>query len=505
MRWPVLAALLAALPLAGCASDGFDDDGRKVELGETIPVELANATFYAFRHDGGQLRFVLEGNGSASLVLYDGLDRRVSAIEIGSGEDQAAAVGKTLPAGDPVVRIESVLGDLRIESDGHRVSAFRPLTSTVERVPLVSRSSDPAGGLVPGSDSIDETLPAAFQRAPSALRLLASDQYTDLEVDVSSTTGPVLVASASSEFVAAQPSYFTGASFSALEADVYPENFSDGAFEAHVRAAHLRGALVLEAEVYSRAEVAGTHQATSAEGEPEFWFAGTLLTDRPMQFEVADGTQWISLRQPADEDVDAQSPEPDAQPVPVPALAHVALFDRDDVRIATVELPYNVTLRVPAGEPGTYVVALLAGNARLGLDRAPADIQTYPMDTGSVIVPDRPAGTTMRYGQANASIPTIGVPYKLVAAVTTSGNTQPFGTGFIGCGDSSIVRLEQDGEGLFVNGQLMPGLTSDALAGSLRLQPGAMQVRWDGFGEQGCPRPAIEVFGFVRGGTPNMD
>lgn len=487
-----LAACLIVALLAGCA-------GPATPLGQApeglAPDEITAGAYYAFHHAGGALAFRLDGEGDAAFDVYDGADQRLGSVgfssgALGSGEHTIVGVA----AGDLVLSVHTLNGTLRVQSGGAAVTAFHPLTATVERHALVVRAPrlDPLAGLVGVSflplaqpDPADETVAVALQRAPVDLRVLATGPAENLSVEVRSERGPVLQTNdprfASGQGLSAEPLR----TLTPLPADVSLQNLVDGHLTAHVAADDLAGVVLLESRTYSRARLPDPPAHGPAPGDVPFTY-GTL-PDGPVAFDVHRGTRALYAWQ--------------GNATPAGDVAYLALFDAADDRLATVAVPARGTARIPVLSSGAFVAVALQGTVVLGADEAPADFELHPLQTQERTAPTRRAGSSGTY---NESQETVDVPHafalrvgSLAAPDDGTGVPRPLGA----CDTQLRLRVDQGGESLMAatgpDGAEAPDATP-FVHGSAALGTGPLVVTHDGFGDDGCSRLAVTVVGYVR-------
>jgi hypothetical protein len=484
-----LAALAASL-MAGCTVDPAETAD-----GAMAPEELAVGGFYAFRHTGGSLSFGLDGPGSAEVVLYGGDDARVGRVALDDARSAGRFVLERVDAGDLVLHVQGLDGNLTVRSEGREVEAFSSLPTHVERHVLLQR---PRGPLAPvGLEGVnpldrepaDETVEVQLLRAPSHLRLLLQGSYADLDVRVVGAGGPVLVAEA--------PSGGFGPPVVALGLDEIPsegygENVRDGLLTAKVAAGDFEGVLLLEAESFSRARPPAA-AVEALEGEPRFTFG--VLPDQPVSFQVRAGAERIYLFQ----ERDGGSPaEPACEAAEAPGLdgdcppgAVVALFGPHDERVAIVEVPADGVVAVRSVGAGEWVAVLLSGEASLGTDLVPADFELHPLEVEVAFTPESHAsGRGGEYASADGPANVAGVPFRAAIGETSD----PFGglPLLASCGPASLA-LRQDGETIGSWGH------SGQPSGQpeLLLDGGELTVAYDDFGP-GCPQAILAIEGYVR-------
>lgn len=491
---PALAVLVIVPLLAGC-TEGIDDPLPTAE--GLAPGELQAGGYYTFAHGGGPLVFTLADEGDASFDLFDGADQRLGSVGFSSGRSGSSVhTIQGVDPGDLVLRVTTINGTLRVESGGRPVTAFRPLGTHVERHILAD--AEPRANPLPGisfpipfmTGTYDETVNVTLVRAPTDLRILATGPAAGLVVDVSSSKGIVLTAdgdSAPASGAIGEPVFLF-----ALPGILTPQNIRDGALVAHVRADDLAGAVVLEAISYSRARLPAPLGAGPAPADVTFTYGA--LPDTPVRFTVhPDATTLLLWQEGAGG-----------------ANATVALFDGRDERLATVVVLQRGSIAVPVVGGGEYVAVLLEGSATLGADLAPSDFDLHPLDHVVTVVPEGTAGshtTTAggRYGQAieDASFPTA---FALRASRTEATGTGELETSaphpFCGLGNRErYLRVDQGGETVLAFREGSGDGIDPApafLAATRALGPGSLQVHYDGFGADGCDRPAIDVLSYVR-------
>lgn len=508
----LLVAALAPPILAGCADPA--GPGPAVPSPGLVAVAstgLAVGGFYAFRHDGGELAFLAEGDAAADIVLYGGDDRRIGRIGLGGDGAAGRFTIDDVEAGELVVEVRALDGEagIDIRSAGSRVRDFEALPKHIERHVLLQRPNDAFSGLGLSGlapNPADENLDLGLLRAPSALRLLVQGSYQDLAVAVVGEDGVVLRAEQSGGPL--QPSFGPSPRLVELPSEAFSENVRDGRLSAQVSAADFRGVLLLEADSFSRARPAPVDVA-STDDEPTFTYG--VLPDQPVSFHVRAGTLWLYLLYEGDASGAAACREAaeDAGADPDESCgdaALVALFGPDDGRVATVRVPFNQTVAVPVPADGEWVAVLLDGEATLGADRVPSDFELHPLEVRSVRVPaDSASNTTGAYGQAVADVTGQGAVYRLRGQWQFPGVFQaPIGTS-PSCGPSSIVAA-QAGETIGFwgfgtefdepsqGGSVEP---ADSLDPDSLLDGRPLTVVHDDFGPD-CERLTLVLDGYVR-------
>lgn len=491
----LLLALLLASAFAGCVADG-----PVAPLGDLGAQALEAGGFFAFRHDGGPLSFGLDGPGSAEVVLYGGDDARIGRVAL----DDASSAGRFLldrvAAGDLVLHVRGLDGNLSVRSGGEDVQAFAALPTHVERHVLLQR---PRGPLAPvGLEGVnpldrspaDETVEVELLRAPAHLRLLLQGSYEDLDVRVVGDGGPVLVAEHPSDGVGSPP--VVTLDLQEIPSEGYGENVRDGLLTAKVVAADFEGVLLLEAESFSRARPpAGDVQATA--DEPRFTFG--VLPDQPVSFQVRSGAERVFLFQERDGEADDAAPANEAceaefgAPDECPPGAIVALFGPDDERVAIVQVPADRTVAIsvaPFGA-GEWVAVLLHGAASLGTDLVPADFELHPLEVRAAFSPSAPASDSGgEYARSEEGAAVSGIPFR--AAIGQG--SDPFGglPLLASCGPASLSLL-QDGETIAAWGYS----SGESDVPELLMDGGELTVAYDDFGP-GCPQAILAIEGYVR-------
>jgi hypothetical protein len=487
-------AILALVPfLAGC-TDGAAPDPP---LDGIAPGELRAGGAYSFHHAGGTLVFTLGGEGDASFDLFDGADQRLGSV--GFSSSPAGASRHTIDgvdAGELVLLLTTINGTLRVESAGQAVAAFRPLGTLVERHLLADEEprANPLFGLnipTPGSRPYDETFEVSLVRAPTALRVLATGPNSGLAVEVRSSKGIVLTADGDT----AGPSAAIGdpVSLYAIPGTLTPQNIRDGELVVRVTADDLAGAVVLEAQSFSRVRLPTPQRQGPDPSDVSFTYGS--LPGGPVGFTVHRDARTLVLWQEG-------TPE---------ANATVALFGPHDERIATVLVPAVGTAEVAVSGGGDFVAVLLEGKATLGADVAPSDFDLHPLGVAKAVVPVAVAGSYSsqggRYGQAmeEAEAPTA---FALRANRTASSGSNELGSEqplpLCGSGDRGrYLRVDQGGEAIlaYVEPQSASGNVDPEPAfrsATRALGAGPLQVWSDGFGADGCDRPVIDVLSYVR-------
>ena len=486
-----MAVLLIPL-LAGCAADDGDGAGGGAPLQTTglPPARLEAGRFYSFRHGGGMLTFTLAGTGDASFDLYDGDDVRLGTVGFTSdpprsGLHRIEGVG----AGDVVLRLSTLNGTLRVQSGGQAVDEFRPLATHVERAVIASNpgQAQPAGPIsfpdvLPGGGPADETTPLRLQRTPAELRVLATGPATNLSVEVRSDRGLVLALAGA----VVQGSVLSLTPTGVLEpvpAEATLQNVRDGALTAHVTADELAGPVLLESVSYSRAQLPGPAEPGPDPAAVPFSYG--VLPDGPQAFAVHAAAERLVLWQ---EGVAGDGPD-----------AAVVLFGPHDERIGVVLVPPKGSVQVGTLGAGDYVAVPLAGRAALGADRAPADFQLRPLDVEQAVAPAARAGANDAY--ALAEEPVDAPRAFAVQPALLAGDP---GTAFPvdGCDAGRLLVLQQDGETILaaIEPTNANAGTDEApfLDATLALGDGPYRLLHDGFGDDGCDRPAVALVAYVR-------
>lgn len=501
MRAASALALIAILPLlAGCTDGGGGPEeapGTQPLAPGLTPGELRAGGFYTFRHEGGTLVFTLGEEGDASFDLFDGADLRLGSVGFSSSPSGSSMhTIEGVQPGDLVLRLTTINGTLRVESGGRSVTSFRPLGVAVERHVLVDLDPrpNPLPGIViplPTSDgSYSGTMDVAFRRAPVGLRVLATGPDAGLLVEVRSSKGVVLVADGDE----ASPQAAIGELvLYPIPGEFTPQNVRDGSFTVTVTADDLGGAVVLEAQSYSRAPLPAEPVAGPDPADVPFTYGA--LPRSPVGFTVHDDARRIFLWQ---DEAAADN-------------ATVALFDADDRRIATVLVPGRGSIAVTVQGGGEHVAVLLEGDATLGADVAPSDFDLHPLERSVTVLPVAVAGSYQapeggRYGQGTeeADLPTA---FALRANRTSASEGDEFGDDaqfnpFCGTHNRGrYLAIDQGGEAVLA---YLEGLDEGNepgpafMAGTRALGSGPVQVHFDGFGADGCDRPVIDVLSYVR-------
>lgn len=501
--WAALLAALAVLPLlAGCSDDPVPQPARVTS--EVTAARLANDTYYAFGHRGGDLDLSVAGNGSAEVVLYGADDQRIGRIGVGAEQARGRFVLEGLDAGELVLRVLSISGTLDLRSNGSPVLAYRMLPLHVERHLLVERdASTPLLPTLPGGgSSVDETLELDLLRAPTDVVAVARATYESIDVRASGRSGLVYDGQ-SGQGVPIQAGVF----LDELPGEFHDENVRDGHLSVHVQATSFSGIVLLEARSYSRARIA-EGEAFPSTDVPRFTYGD--LPDQPVEFEVREGTTLLYLWQedpPANETSEECEDPANAQQArcAVGALAHVALFGPDDTRFATLTVPANATLAVPVPEAGTWVAVLLDGASTLGADRVPSDFELRLLDVVETVVPGDAAGQDDgSYGEDRRPLEAAGVvfslePTTIFGSGTTGSPFDPTAQLFLGGCDPTAVSVLLDGETIAAWGYDGYRFTPDTqpIAGTLLLGDGELEVAYSDFG-RGCSRAGVLVQGYER-------
>lgn len=508
----LLVAAFALPLLAGCADPA--GPGPTVEspgLVAVAPTDLSVGGFYAFRHDGGELVFQTEGDVAADVVLYGGDDRRIGRIGLGGDGAAGRFTIDNVDAGELVVEVRALDGGdgIDIRSGGSRVRDFQALPTHIERRVLLQRQNDavsqfgiPTAALQPADENVDFEL----LRAPSSLRLLLQGNYQDLAVAVVGEDGVVLRAEEPGGPVG--PQGFGTFSFEEIPSQSFGENVRDGSLSAQVSAADFRGVLLLEATSFSRARAAPSDVQATDE-EPRFTYG--VLPEQPVTFHVKAGTQWLYLLYEGDDSGSkaCRDAAEEAGADPEKACgeaALVALFGPDDQRVATVHVPFNQTVAIPAVAEGEWVAVLLDGEATLGADRVPADFELHPIEVRSGAVPtDAASAQTGEYGQAEAPVQGQGVVFRITGEFRGATVFQfPLGFG-PGCSPATLVA-RQGGEtigawGFGADANANPNDADTAPRGTMDpngfLDGSPLSVVYDDFGPD-CNRMVLAVDGYVR-------
>jgi hypothetical protein len=503
MGRPALLLVAALLPLlAGCSGPAAKPAGPSPL--EAAAAGLQAGQYYAFDHGGGDLVFAVPANGSAEAVLYGAGDTRIGHIGLGAGQASGRFVIDGLQPGTLVLGVLSVNGTLDVRSSGRPVTTFRPLPLHVERHVLVDRPSQTPALPILLDDPLDESMNVSLLRAPTALRIVAHDaSFQDLEVRVTGRDGvvhEVQLGTTPTPF----PSYEE-----ALPGDSYPENIRDGELTVEMRSTSFKGALILEADSYSRALVdeGGAHPSRDV---PRFTYGA--LPDQPVSFEVRSGAKqvylWVEARgssqtpSPSSSSRPTQDPEPCARQTAQAEACQdkrpvVALFGPHDERLATVVVPANQTVAVPVRDAGTWVAVLLRGDATLGADAVPTDFELHPLDTVQATTPDGPAGgSDGSYGEERVPLHVEGVPFH-VEALQESATGGMFGVpsfGFGACGGATLA-VSRDGETIAAWGY--QGLRQPTWDPDLYLGAGDLEAVHSDYGGA-CGRLSAVVAGYVR-------
>jgi len=498
----LLAAAVIVPLLAGCAGPAAGPSAPAP--GAVTAAGLEAGGYYAFVHAGGELALAMRGNGSADLVLYGADGARVSHVGLDAGQASGRFVLDGLPPQELVVEAKAVNGTLDIRSRGHAVDTFTPLPTHVERHVLLEARQDAVGlvGLPGTLPPAHASLDVALLRAPAELRLLGRGSFDDVQVEVTGKGGPVLQARLSGGIVAPAFASF----FAEMPADFLPENVRDGALNATVTAQGFQGVLVLEAESFSLARPAGG-AAAPAQGPAPFSFG--KLPDKPVGFSVRSGTRHLYLWHEAGPG-EASAARACGQAGNVSArkpcaegpAAHVALFGPDDRRVATVDVPANGTVVIPVGavaSVGTWVAVVLDGEADLGADRAPGDLELHPLAVTHVRAPAAAAGgSDGSYGAAEEPVAPAGTPFAMDVVEVGSG---PFDTPPPPMGTScppSALALRQGGETIGAWGfGLSSPQPSDGSDAARLLAAGPLTAWHDDFGP-GCARLGLDVSSYQR-------
>lgn len=492
-RAAVLALALVPL-LAGC-TDGDAGPATIPPVSPGLPAaELTEGGFYAFAHAGGSLTFRLDGEGDAAFDLYDGDDVRLGSVGFSSettrtGFHRIDGVGP----GDLVLRVQTLNGTLRVESGDQAVARFQPLGTLVERVVLASTdatSPDTLGlGLAPVLDPtpVDDQVDVALRRAPADLRLLGGGLWSNLSVEVRSERGVVLRA----DDVGGGVSLGQARRLDPLPVEAALQNLRGGALVADIRADDLHGAIVLESRSYSRAGL----PTPALAGDAEAGFTYGPLSTTPTAFAVHAQATRLLLWQ-----ADARPGRDEAA---------VALFGPDDRRIATVLVPSRGLVEVAVAGGGDHVAVLLSGNATLGADRAPADFDLRPLETQDLVVPSSVAGDAARGLYAIASEEVEAPTAYAFVEDRLESSRQPFDGGGgppppmfpFGCDTGRFLRVDHGGEAVLVwpeEAGVVQQPPAPVLQAALALSAGLFTVTHDGFGDDGCARPALVIRSYVR-------
>lgn len=448
--------------LAGCTAPPPPDAGP-APLPTGLLAAEAGPGFFLLPHAGGELAF--SSTGHARIELFGPDDQRLGSLELGSLLG-AEPVRIERPAGDHVLHIVSADGRLSVASGGAE-ARLHPLPLQVERSLLLE---EPGGlGLslpVGGGPPVAATRNVTFQRVPVGLRAVVVGTFDEVQVDAQ---GAGLAYRG--EALGSYPLFFQGGRHE-LAGTFDPDGVRDGNLTAHVTASSLQGTVLLEATTYVRRLPPAGLPTVAAPPQTAFLYG--FLPDGPVEFHVADGARSLVLEG-----------GPDG--------AAVALFGPTDRPLGayTVAAGARRALAVPGGGP--YVAALLAGNATLGADAAPAAFDLRPLQTSVVSGPKGYAGSEGAYGAAEEPVAAGGVPYRVEAF--------RFGPGFAGltsfdCPGDAAVRLRQGGETLYgwVGGN---ATVPDAVASGL-LDGTPLSVWHDDHGDDGCGRPGVLVRSYTR-------
>lgn len=474
-----IAVFLVAL-LAGCTGD-IPQGAPGVP-----PSALQPGQYYAFLHGGGALTFTLAGQGEASFELYGADDQRIGGAGLSaSGAQQGLHRITGIAPGDIVVRLLTLTGDLQIDSGSQRVDAFVPVLTSIQRILLLDLppSNDPLAplgipGIVATGDDFDGKVDVLLPRAPADLRVLASGPWDNLRVAIDGDTGRMLDASDP----AGSGGSLVGEAqrLQSIAGTVTPQNLRAGNVTATIQADHLAGAVVLEIETFSRA----AHPLPGPVGpDPEaVVFSYGSLPAGPVVFTVHPRAKTLALWQPNG----AQD-------------AHVAIFGPHDEPLGVVTVPAGGSTQVATQGGGEYVAVRLDANVSLGADRSPAAFDLRPLEVREETLPSSVAGSNGRYAMAQETASRL--PYQILAGqVAAAAPELTEAVQFRGCDGGRFLEVLQDNETLAT---IFDGMPANELGpafalASQALRDGPVLVRHDGFGDDGCPRPAVTLRSYER-------
>lgn len=457
-----------------------------------LPASALEAgRYYGFAHAGGALAFTLDGEGEASFDLYGGDDQRLGSVGFSSSPGRTGLHRiEGVDPGEVVLRLVTLNGTLNIDSGAERVQAFRPLLATVDRILLIDRPPrmDLLGGIgldiaLPGQTPADETVAIDFPRAPSDLRVLANGPWANLTVEVHNDRGLVLSAQDPGLIAAPTPGG-TPRTLETMLGAAVPQNLRAGPAAAHVRADDLAGAVVLELESFSRAALPGPALTGPAVGDVRFTYGA--LPDGPVAFTVHASTRALMLWQDG----------------PAADNASVALFGPHDEPLGVVRVPSKGTAQVPVAAGGDYVAVRLGGRVSLGADRTPSAFDLRPLEVQETTLPSGPMGLNGRYAIGNETLDAVGAFELRPGSLTSDGpDLQEGQTPLGGCDRGRFLRVDQGGETLVATlerGNDAAIEVASFAEGTLALGQGPLTVTHDGFGGDGCARPAVVVRSYVR-------
>ncbi|MCA1819953.1 MAG: hypothetical protein LC620_07905, partial [Halobacteriales archaeon] len=319
-------------------------------------------------------------------------------------------------------------------------------------------------------DMLDEPLHLNLTRAPTEMRLLSDGTFGSLSFRLDGGGGEVIRAEwGSSAFM---PYFFDGVW--EVPSTFHPERAHDAQLDGDIAAEDLQGSLFLEAVSYSRALPPGQERIGTGAAATAFTYG--LLPAVPVSFEVAPQARHLVFWN------DAPSSPP----------AWVAVYGPDDRKLASVPVPAGTRTSLAVDVPGTYVVALLAGNATMGADAAPGTFGLAPVKAKPADLPERPAGRGGEYGQDNASAPA-GVVYAAEPVYVEDQSVLPMPS--IACFPGESVRIVQGGETLAAWG---PAWEPGPLPAGVLIGAGDVTVWHDGFGDSGCARLAARLWTYQR-------
>lgn len=480
MRWTLAIAMVLAAPwLAGCSD--ADPPGP-----QGLPASALEAgRYYAFQHNGGALAFTLDGQGETSFELYGSDDQRIGGAGLASSAAQQGLhrISGVAP-GSIVLRVLTLTGTLQVESGGTAVSAFLPLLTSTQRIPLVALppSNDPLAtlglGVLPVTgERFNQDVGLQLDRAPADLRVLASGPWSNLSVVIEGTVGRMVTASGSGS---SPPSLLGDArELRALPGAATPQNLRAGNASARIQADALEGAVVLEVETFSRASlpIPGKTGPTGA-------FSYGALPLEPVAFTVHPRAKTLSLWQASG----ATSP------------AHVALFGPHDEPYGVLRVPPTGALAVAIRGAGEYVAVRLDGNVSLGADRTPAAFDLRPLPVKEAILPQQVAGSNGRYALVSETpTPTTWFALDPAQAIPTAQGITG-GLQFAGCDGGRLLQVRQGNETLV--SVLDETLAADRVQafsqGTLARHAGDLTIIHDGFGDDGCTRQAVRLRSYER-------
>ena len=486
--WGLMAALVLVPTLAGCVGRTPPETAPTPEPGPyfVAPSEAEAGRFYALAHGGGLLSFRPHAGASAQVELFDAQDRRVAEYGIGGGQ-AGPDIQVELPPGSYVLRMPTLNGTIAITSAGTELPLI-PLEGHVERIVLAQDTKGvlPAVPFVP-LEGAHLKLDLNLTRTPTGLRLLADGEFGWLELALSGPAGEVFRAESGPATSFAE----FGDYLREVEGKFLASRARTERLQGTLDVEDLQGVLVLEAYSYSRAVPMGQDRQGQRSGRAPFEYG--LLPSVPVAFDVASGASQLYLTALPD----ASLVGPKGFGGKDKVAAWVAVFGPDDVKLASVPVYLGTYTTVQVSQPGTYVAALLQGNATLGADVAPGKLGLRPLRVDIHELPQQAAGTSGNYGQESEDPGSEGslqgVTFDVRPVTIDEPLTSPIPS--FACSMQESLRIIQEGEVVAAYGPQWPNasLPTGALLGN-----GPLTLWHDGFGGSGCMRNGVAVHTYLR-------